>query len=135
MATRASKKDREEFVAVLVRECPTLDAIKVAQVAGRIMRHASTLGRLAEESCNGHPAQGSPTMPADQLGRLQDRWDARIEKESDRMERLIQAAATELGLVAKFDGDPRGCTVKLILPSKRYNTWGGEDEGWGVPGS
>ena len=131
--SKASKKEREEFVAVLVRECPQVDAVQVAQVAGRIMRHAATYCRLAEESCNGHPAQGSPTMPAAQLGKLQEKWDARIEREEARIEKLLTAAASELGLVADFGGDPRGYTVKLMLPSGRSNSFGGE--GYGVPTS
>lgn len=30
-------------------------------------------------------------------------------------------------------GDPRGYTTKLHLPSGEYNTWGGKEEGYGVP--
>jgi hypothetical protein len=31
-----------------------------------------------------------------------------------------------------FTGDPRGYTVKLLLPGGEYNTWGGKECGWGV---
>ena len=30
-------------------------------------------------------------------------------------------------------GDPRGYCTKLRLKSGRYNTWGGAEDGWGVP--
>lgn len=37
------------------------------------------------------------------------------------------------GVVPDFGGDPRGYTVKLLLPDGSYNTWGGFECGWGVP--
>ncbi len=39
--------------------------------------------------------------------------------------------AKRLGCGVRFSGDPRGCTVKLILPSGEANDWG--KEGWCVP--
>lgn len=131
----ATKKDREEFVAILSRECPLIDAVRVAQIAGRIMRHAATIGRLAEESCNGHPMQGNAHIDAQRLNKLQDAWDARIERQEQAAQAHITKAAEELGLVPDFGGDPRGYTVKIKLPSGRYNTWGGKEDGWGVPTS
>lgn len=135
MSRRTSKKDREEFVAILVRECPQVDPLRVARAAGRIMRHSATIGRLVEESCNGHPAQGSPTIPIERLNKLQDAWDARIERQDAAAQKHIIAACSELGLVPDFGGDPRGYTVKIKLPSGRYNTMGGKEDGWGVPTS
>ena len=32
----------------------------------------------------------------------------------------------------KFDGDPRGYTVKIHFPDGRGNTFGGDSEGWGI---
>lgn len=37
------------------------------------------------------------------------------------------------GVVPIFGGDPRGYTVKLLLPDGTYNTWGGFECGLGVP--
>lgn len=37
----------------------------------------------------------------------------------------------EIGCAVVFGGDPRGYTVKLILPSRLSNHWGGET--FGVP--
>ncbi len=34
-----------------------------------------------------------------------------------------------------FGGDPRGHTVKLLMPDGRYDSWGGVEHGIGVPGS
>lgn len=37
------------------------------------------------------------------------------------------------GVVPIFGGDPRGYTVKILLPDGSSNTWGGFECGWGVP--
>jgi hypothetical protein len=128
-------KDRDEFIAVLVREFPDKPMAEVIRVAKLLMRHARTYGRIQEMECNGHPAQSNPYMPIETLNKLQARHEAYCEKEGKRMEGLLTRAGAALGCEVKFTGDPRGYTVRLMLPSKRYNTWGGAEDGWGVPNS
>lgn len=49
-----------------------------------------------------------------------------------KMKESITELATSMGCKGvKFSGDPRGCTVKLILPNDATNDWG--KEGWCVP--
>lgn len=144
----ATQKEREEFIARFVKEFSgkvspaapppgyearvhTLD--ECIRAARLLLRHAKTHARLAEESCNGHPAQSSPTMPTDQLGKLQDAWDARIKREEERTEKRIREICAAFSLAVHFGGDPRGYTVKLKLPSGTYNSWGGSEDGYGVP--
>lgn len=129
----ATSKEREEFIAAIVREFPDKPIDFVTHRARLLLRHAKTHGRLAEESCNGHPAQSSPTMDAKTVGRLQEKWDARIERQEKQIERRMAEIAAELGVPIRFGGDPRGYTVKLTLPSGRYNSFGGREEGYGVP--
>jgi len=126
-------EEREQFIAILQKELPAVDSGTVYRAARLLMRHAATHGRLAEESCNGYPTQGSPSMPIECINKLQNAWDARISKKKKQIEARMSAIAAELGLGIDFGGDPRGYTVKVFLPSKRYNTWGGEESGWGVP--
>lgn len=125
-------KEREDFIVAMFKEFPQRRHDDVMQLARLLLRHAKTHGRLSEESCNGHPCQGS-MMPADKINALQERWDARIERETERIEKRIKAICEPFGIVPDFGGDPRGYTVKLHLPSKRYNTWGGEESGYGIP--
>ena len=127
----ATAKEREEFIAAMVREFPNKSADSVAQLARLLLRHAKTHGRLAEETYNGHPAQGSPSLPAATINRLQEKWDARIARQEKQVERRMSEIAAELGAKIDFGGDPRGYTVKLILPSGHSNTWG--QDGFGIP--
>lgn len=125
--------ERDDFIARLTRDLSATAPHLVADAARKLLRHAATHGRLSVESCNGHPAQSSPFMDATTVGKLQDKWDARIERETARVERLITAICTPLGIVPDFTGDPRGYTVKLHLPSGSHNTMGGRESGYGIP--
>lgn len=126
----ATAKDRKQFVSLMSQEIP---GTNTEYLASLLLRHAKTHGRLAEESCNGHPAQSSPHMPAEQLNKLQEKWDARIELREAQVERRIKEICEELGICVKFGGDPRGYTVTVFLPSGKSNTWGGKEEGYGIP--
>jgi hypothetical protein len=55
----------------------------------------------------------------------------RQQKNVDRLEKRVrEMLPASIGVT--FNGDPRGYAVKLHFPSKVYNTWGGESEGWGI---
>lgn len=58
---------------------------------------------------------------------------ARRDKQKDELRAEVEFVAGALGLTAEMDTDPRGYTIKLKLPSGRYNSWDGES--WGVPTS
>lgn len=114
---RTSKKERDAFIAVLVGECRKRDPLQVANIAAKIMRQAATIARLAEKDCNEGLTEADRAK--DKLAEI-----------------AIRKLCDELpGVKPKFSGDPRGYTVKLLLPSGLYNTWGGKDDGWGVPNS
>lgn len=109
----ATNKDRAEFIAVLREEFPDKPADDVARIARALLRHAWVYQSMQVDECNGYPI------------------DERAEK---LLEKQIVRRCTELGISSvRFGGDPRGFTVKLFLPSGRYNSWGGKECGWGVP--
>jgi hypothetical protein len=102
------------FVAVLAEAVPTLAPHQVVDVASGLRALARRLTRYATRECNG------------------------VLSEADRTryvgaEHAARVTAAAYGLTAKVGGDPRGYCLKLILPTKRSNTWGGVDDGWGVP--
>lgn len=105
-----------------------------AETCSLIMRHATTLQRLAEEECNG-PGDYVDRIPYPEAGRIYDRWQARIEKEQERLARRMRVLVAELPGVESVavSGDPRGTVVKLKRTDGKYNTWGGAESGWAVP--
>lgn len=56
----------------------------------------------------------------------------RNETKEANIEKKITGILAKYGLKARFDGDPRGYTVKILGPCKTYNTWGGPEYGYGV---
>jgi hypothetical protein len=62
-----------------------------------------------------------------------DAHQARIEKRQAQIEKRIAAICDQLGIRPDFGGDPRGYTVKVHLPTGASNTWGGREDGYGVP--
>lgn len=121
-------KERDEFVALIAKEIPEMAVHHVAEFAGGIMRQGAVIGRAALRFCNGE-------LQTDQYERI-------TAKCRDKLAALTaEFGALEYmnGKMPEFKfilgGDPRGYCLKVILPSKRNNTWGGEDCGWGVPGS
>jgi len=97
---------------------------QILQTCSLIARHGRTHGRLMELQCH------RELTPREQS---KEAW---LE---DRIEHLAGLLPhTDAGpIVARCSGDPRGYTVKLILPLclRAYDTWGGPEDGLGVPNS
>lgn len=109
-------KDRDEFITTIIDEVVakqgnTGDGMKLALL---ILRRAATLQRLAVNDCN--------------------RGLTEAEKRNDALcEKRISEACQPWGIVPNFNGDPRGAVVKLLLPSGKYNSFGGREDGYCVP--
>lgn len=99
--------DREEFITIMAAEFPQADVAEVRELLTLARRH----GKLQERACN-------EPVP---------------ENHDAACEARITSVCERIGCKVKFGGDPRGYTVKIFLPSGRYNTWGGAEDGWGVP--
>ena len=115
----SAPKDREHFAAHLAREVSP-DVLNVEQttaLARRLMRWASSYKRLLV-------AQLNRPMLESELDRIKS------------LEAMIGREITALGpgWGVNIGGDPRGCTVKIKVPSGYGNDWSGE--GWlCVPGA
>lgn len=93
--------DRLEFALVMGREYPTI----TVAILNRLMMLSRHHARLQERACN---------------FQVPENHDKRTE---DRIRDLVDQLP---GCKALFSGDPRGCTVKLQVPSGRTNDWGAE---------
>jgi hypothetical protein len=122
MTTKSAKHEQYERAASLAARLiaspsPTNDRVRVNKIVNatvELLRLADRLHRYAEAACN---YQLTPAQ----------------EKRVEHLEARVQAiCCDELGIGVKFNGDPRGYAVKLLLPSGDYNTWGGKEDGWGI---
>lgn len=129
----ATAKDREEFIARVVRSYPRKPVHHVLDFARELMRLARQHGNLAVQQCNG-PQWCGRFGYTPKPGEWEE-WDTARQKREDACEKRIckLCAAFAPKLKVRLGGDPRGFTVKLKLPSGTHNTWGGSEEGYGVP--
>lgn len=86
-------------------------------ICSLIARHARTHHRYMEIDCN----EG---LTAEQARKV-DRIEARIR---ELVSYLPKSKVKGAGLSVKFSGDPRGYTVKIVIPGAPGNTWGGNSE-------
>ncbi|MDO8705371.1 MAG: hypothetical protein Q7J84_10540 [Sulfuricaulis sp.] len=137
----ATAKEREEFIGLMVAEyCPRHSMHSVVTAARALLRHARMHGRLAVEQCNGFGDYEQALVRAFNTTYRDPRVkqhiadaEARLFKNQERAEKRIREICAGIGAEVHLGGDPRGYTVKVKLPSGAYNTWGGSQEGYGVP--
>ena len=104
--------ERERFVATMAREAPGFRVDDLAE----LMRLARRHGRLQERACNGHQ---KPNGDWDEAAAKRD------ELADERLEARIRKMVEAVGCQVEFSGDPRGSTVKVIVPSGYSDSWGG----------
>jgi hypothetical protein len=99
-----------EFAVFMTREFPTVRPSQLVELCALSKRHA----RYQEARCN-------------------RQLTTRDERAEERIEKRIAAVCQEIDprCVPVFGGDPRGCTVKLSVPSRTVTDFGGE--GLAVP--
>lgn len=110
------RQDREHFVAFAVKHLHASSA-----EIDRIFRLARRANRYNTAACN---RELSPRE-----AKLAEKTDAEFEA-------LVAEIAKREGLAVgvKCKGDPRGYPFKIrVEPDRPYNTWGGAEDGWGVP--
>lgn len=105
-----------DFAALVARKCPTAQRSQVAHVVTVLVRTAGRLRRLAEKDCN------YGLTPRDERA-----WNRAVD--------LVKTQCQAIGLTAELvlHGDPRGYVLRLRFADGTFNTWGGEEGGYGVP--
>ena len=119
-----------ELALMLAPAIGTNPAIRAT--CSKICRHAATLHRLNEEACNGHPANADGRLPIETVTRLQDRWEERVDRETERTEKRLAALVLELPWttagpwIFETQRDPRG-RATIAAPADGIisgNSWG-----------
>ena len=107
--------DREVFMHKMVEEFTPVVGMKEAFKYGlELMRLAKKKERYNLLHCNVG------------LTPYQEKMDEKIDTQ-------VQDIAKKLQTTIKIGGDPRGYALKVLLPSGGYNTWGGPEDGYGIP--
>lgn len=130
---RITQKGRE-----LVSKLSEGSTREMLEAASLLCRAATTYRRIQEAWCDGMPARDYGwfyKLPVERQNEMQAKFDAYLEKRTPQITRRIEILAAQLPGVKRvsFQGDPRGCTVKLVMYDGRSDDWG--REGLCVPGA
>jgi hypothetical protein len=113
-------KEQLTFVSYVSREFSGLPPHLAGELAKRLMAVARKATRNAENLCN-----------------VPDYKDKRDEIEADVVEIFedccLPGRAHNNGRFFRVDSDPRGYCLRVFFPSGVYNSWGGKEDGYGVP--
>lgn len=107
------KKAEAEFLCAMIEEFG--NSYTTQGVVIRLLSLAKAHQLVAVERCN--------VGDSDYLMKRQE-W----------LRKAMIKIANPINATLKFGGDPRGSTVRVMMPkTKLYNSWGGAEEGYGVP--
>jgi len=84
-------------------------------------RQETTLHRIAENQCNGYFSAAGVHMKFQEAADL---------KKQERIEGRVRDLLALYHVPVRFEGDPRGGTIRMIFGDRISNNWGGED--WGI---
>ena len=125
----ATVKERHDFIASMQREFPTERGIM--RLCERMMRMGASYLRLQEAQCNGdYPADNGErkTKACSVCGLYWAPSSFKVNGDCPdcRAEKNIKALCQEFPEQVEpiFQGDPRGATIKLKVPSGRTEDWG-----------
>jgi hypothetical protein len=124
-----SQKHRFEFIHLFMKHANLNGSteLDLNHAAQRLLRYGATLGRIAEQDCNGpNPPNG---LSAEQYNRIQERWEKFMDGEhakEERIESKVREICTRFGCKPVFSGDPRGCVLKIAMPDGYSNSFGGD---------
>ena len=122
--TRKEAAARLEFEHLLIEESGKGSARRTAEL---LCRHSKTYARVQVNLCNG--VEWDARFDTNEsFARRRDAQQEYARKRDAQLEKRIRTLVAELGegFSVVLGGDPRGCTVKLIVPSGKTNDFGRE---------
>lgn len=91
--------------------------IEESAILRRLHRYATTLHRLDENACNGHPMQKTEVRDG-KMYRFDvenEAWKLRDEKKEASIMKKIEEIKAQTGWEIELQGDPRGWPMKLTI--------------------
>jgi len=130
-----TKKQIEEYQRTEHRffeDAPHISASRMSDILNKVHRYETTLHRINENDCNGHPRMKIEHRDGKTYRfEVEDiAWAKRDEKKEASIQKKVQDIADELKFQVQFNGDPRGGAIQFVLPSKKSNSW--NNEVWGI---
>lgn len=110
--TRATQKQRIEFIKKITEHCPKLGEIPWEERYRELqllLRRGASYGTIQELWCN---------------EQMSERREAQVIKREKNLEKKIAEFLAKIDAKPIFGGDPRGNTVKIVCPDGYSDDWG-----------
>ena len=111
---------------------PKVDGNKIRIVLDKLHRYETTLHRISENQCNGHPRMITEIRDGKMYRyEVEDqKWAERDAKKEESIQNKVIELCKQYDIEVKFNGDPRGGAIRMLLPDHTSNNW--DQESWGV---
>jgi hypothetical protein len=132
MATKVQAREFQSTFNKFRETIPQLGYEGTAALLNALHRYETTLQRINENDCNGHPRMKTEYRDG-KMYRFEvedEAWAARDAKKEASIQNKVHALLDPLGIKVQFNGDPRGGAIRMMLPDQTSNNWDGET--WGI---
>jgi len=105
---------------------------EVRSLLAKLHRYETTLQRINENDCNGHPRMKTEYRDG-KMYRFEvedEKLAARDAKKEKSIREKVIALLKPYNIDVQFNGDPRGGAIRMLLPDHTSNGWDGET--WGI---
>ena len=98
-----------------MREGKTVPENTIINDLFELHRIEKKLSTINVRACNGYHSPES---------------EKRDDKQYQKLKSQVEDIVSKYGFGVRFNGDPRGGAIRILLPNGASNNWGGED--WGI---
>jgi hypothetical protein len=133
-----TKKQVEEYQRIeskfldLFYQYPTVTGTEIRVLLDKLHRYETTLHRISENECNGHPTSKLEYRDGKMYRYdVEDlEWSARDAKKEISIQNKVIDLLKPYKIEVRFNGDPRGGAIRMLLPDHTSNNW--DQDTWGI---
>jgi len=133
-----TKRQMEEYQRIeskfmdLFYDYPKITGGDIRTLLDKLHRSEVTLHRINENECNGHPK----TVIEYRNGKMyqysveNEKWRDQDLKKELSIQNKVRTLLEPYHIEVRFNGDPRGGAIRMLLPDHTSNGW--DNETWGI---
>ena len=127
-----TKKQLGDYSEIEYKFCTLFPEMPVRTVLDKLHRYETTLSRINENDCNGHPRMQTEYRDGKtyQFAVEDQKWKELDEKKEKSIHGKVIELLKPYNIAVQFNGDPRGGAIRMKLPDNTSNNWDGET--WGI---
>jgi len=133
-----NKQQIEEYQRIeskflnLFYQYPKITGTEIRTLLDKLHRYEKTLHRINENDCNGHPRSKIEYRDGKMYRYdIEDiEWANRDAKKEVSIQNKVRELLKPYNIEVRFNGDPRGGAIRMLLPDQSSNGW--DNETWGI---